>query len=105
MKEAAVFLQLGRDHKETFFCREHEKNKMDKITDQAKANVMITRQKGNGVMDQAVACGVRGPHRDLSIHIERVLCETLLRPVIYQAKVGIVRARKLEVMPKIILFS
>ena len=44
-------------------------------------------------------------HRDLSIHIERVLWVMFWRPVMYRPKMGIVKTRKLSVRPKIILFS
>ena len=44
-------------------------------------------------------------YRDLRIHIERVLCETLLWPVMYWLKIGIVKARKLGVSLKIFLIS
>ena len=44
-------------------------------------------------------------HRDLSIHIERVLCEIFLRHVMYLPKMGIVQARKLGVRSNFVLFS
>ena len=44
-------------------------------------------------------------HRDLSMHIERVLWVTFWRPFMYRPKMGIVKTWKLIVRPKIILFS
>ena len=44
-------------------------------------------------------------HRDLSIHIEGVLCETFFWPVTYRPKMETAKARKLWVRTKIILFS
>ena len=43
-------------------------------------------------------------YRDLSIHREDVV-ETFLPPVMYRPKMGIVKARKLEVGSKIFLHS
>ena len=42
---------------------------------------------------------------DLSIHIERVLCETFLQPGMYWPKMRIEKSRKLGVRSKIFLFS
>ena len=44
-------------------------------------------------------------HRDLTIHIERVLCETFLQPVMDRPKMGVMKARKLGVRSNFFLFS
>ena len=44
---------------------------------------------------------VSSTHRDLRLHIERVLCETFLQPIKYRPEMGIVKARKLGVSSKI----
>ena len=54
----------------------------------------------NSWVSRKVGCA----HRDFSIHIESVV-GGVLKAVMYQPKMGIVKARKLSVMSTIMLFS